>query len=257
MSTQNVYQFRPGRTSSVNCRLPQSDLIRELPDVPVLPETLVSMELTIRQRSVDLGQVSQLVLSDFGATIQILRLAGRENAMGGGCLERVEDCISGLGLEECLEAMAKCPITRSTQFASVHSAWDRAREIAVISRSAAEALRLNVSSEDAYLVGLAQNIGNLSKILEWDRISQIGDDSDLAGLWIAETWRLPHCIVEYFLDRVAGQTQTQWITIVDYALALLESRPSPLLRDEFISLPFDPSGRYQPDSSQSPAHAGF
>jgi hypothetical protein len=234
VSNQKVYQFRPLRASSANCRRPQFDLIRELPDVPVLSETLVSMELTIRQRSVDLAQVSQLVLSDLGATIQILRLAGRECATGGGCLERVEDCISGLGLNECLEAMAKCPITRSARFASVYSAWDRARGIAVISRSVAETLALNVASEDAYLVGLAHGIGTLPEILEWGWISQSGDDSDLAGLRIADAWHLPHCIVEYFVDRVAGETQTQWTTIVDHALELLESRPYALLRDEFI-----------------------
>ena len=38
------------------------------------------MELAIRQRSADLAQVSQLVLSDLGATLQILRHAGRENS---------------------------------------------------------------------------------------------------------------------------------------------------------------------------------
>jgi hypothetical protein len=198
------------------------------------------MELIICQRSVDLAQVSQLVLSDLGATLQILRQAGLENAMGGSCLERVEDCISGLGLDRCFEAMAKCLITRSTHSASVYSAWDRAREIAVTSRSVAETLALNVASEDAYLVGLAHGIGNLPEILEWDWISQIGDNSDLAGLRISEAWYLPHCIVEYFLDRVAGKKQTQWTTIVDHALEQLESRPSALLRDEFIAHPLRP-----------------
>ena len=256
MSNQKVYQFRPRWASSANHPIPQSDLLREVPDLPVISGTLLSMELVICQRSVDLAQVSQLVLSDLGATLQILRRAGREAAMGRDCLERVEDCISWLGLEGCLEAMAECPITRSTRFATILSAWDRAREIAVISRFVAEKLALNVASEDAYLVGLAHGIGNLPEILKWDWMSQSGGNNDLAGLRIAEAWRLPHCIVDYFLDRLAGKTQTPWTMIVDCALELLESRLSASLRDEFIPLSLAPSGRYQLAASRPPAYAG-
>ena len=234
MSNQKVFQFRPRGVSSVNCRGPQSVTIRELLDVPVLSGTLLSMELIICGSSVDLAQVSQLVLSDLGATLQILREAEHENATGGGRLGRVEDCISGLGLDRCLETMARCLITRSTHSASVHSAWDRAREVAVTSRFVAEKLDLNVAPDDAYLVGLAHGIGNLPEILEWNWMTQFGGDTDLAGLRIAEAWHLPQCIVEYFLGRMAGETQNQWTTIVDHALELSEGWSSALLRDEFI-----------------------
>jgi hypothetical protein len=192
------------------------------------------MELIICGSSVDLAQVSQLVLSDLGATLQILREAGPENAWGGRRLGRVEDCISGLGLDRCFEAMARCLITRSTHSAYVYSAWDRAREIAVTSRFVAEKLALDVSPDDAYLVGLAHGIGNLPGILEWNGMKQFGGDSDLAGLRMAEAWYLPQCIVEYFLDRMTGETQRQWTTIVDHALELSESRPFALLCPQFI-----------------------
>lgn len=245
MSNQNVYEFRSCGTSSANRPIPQFDVLREFPDVPVLSGTLLSMELVIGQRAVDLAQVSQLVLSDLGATLQILREAGSEAAMSGGSLKRVEDCISWLGLEGCLEVMAESPISRSAHFAPVFSAWDRAREIAVISRFVAENLALDVAPEDAYLVGLLHDIGNLPQLLKWDSKRQFGGNSDLAGLRIAEAWRLPHCIVDYFQDRVTGKLQAQWTSIVDRALELLESRPYALLRDEFIALPFAPSERYE------------
>jgi len=238
VSNQKIFQFRPQGASSVSCSVPQSDPIRELPDVPVLSGTLLSMELITCQGPVDLAQVSQLVLSDLGATLQILREAHREKVMGGGRIQRVEDCISGLGLDRCFEVMAKSLVTRSTHSASVYSAWHRAREIAVTSRFVAEKLAFNVSSEEAYLVGLAHGIGNLPQILEWDWIRHFGRNSDLAGLRIAEDWCLPHCIYEYFLDRVTCESQTQWTTIVDHALELLESQPSALLRDEHIQFPF-------------------
>jgi hypothetical protein len=209
------------------------------------------MELIIRQRTVDLAQVSQLILSDLGATLQILRQAGRENSTDG-YLQRVEDCIAELGLEGCLEAMAKCPIAKGPRLHSVCSAWERAREIAFIARFVAEKLALNVAAEDAYLVGLAHGIGNLPKILEWDCISQIGDDSDLAGLRFAEAWHLPHCIAGYFLGRMAGKSQTQWTKIVDGALELLEGRPSASLRDKSILLSFNPSEKFPRAASPRP-----
>jgi hypothetical protein len=253
VSNQKVYQFRPGRASSANCRIPLDDLIRQLPDVPVLSGTLLSMELIICQRSVDLAQVAQLVLSDLGATLQILRRAGCETASGEGRLERVEDCIAALGLDGCLEALEKRPVATGPRFASVYTAWNRAREVAFVSRSVAEKLSLNVTAEDAYLVGFAHGIGELPEILNWDWISQFGHDSDLAGLRIAEAWHLPHCIVEYFLDRMAGKSQTQWTMIVDFALELLEGRPTAPRRNEFISLPFAAPHRYPQVASLRPA----
>jgi hypothetical protein len=207
------------------------------------------MELVIRQRAVNLAQVSQLVLSDLGATLQILREAGRENSMDGN-LQRVEDCIVEIGLEECLVVLAKCPIARGSRFKSVCSAWERAREIAFIARFVAEKLALDVTQEDAYLVGLTHGIGNLPKILQWDCNSQFGADNNLAGLRLAEAWHLPHCIAEYFLGRMAGKSQTQWTMIVDSALELLEGRPSVSVSDKSISLPFNPSERFLPAASQ-------
>lgn len=202
------------------------------------------MEMFIGQRSVDLTQVCQVVLSDLGATLQIFRRAGRDNALSDSRLERVEDCIASLGLDGCLEAVAKCPIAKGPHFRSVYSAWEHAREIAFIARFVAQKLTLNVAAEDAYLIGLAHGIGNLPDILGWGWKSQVGDDGDLAGLRIAEAWHLPHCIAEYFLGRMAGKSQTQWTMMVDCALELLDGRPSAPFRDEFISLPLAPSERY-------------
>ena len=251
VSNQKVYQFSPRRASSADRRMRHNNPIHELPDVPVLSGTLLSMELAIGQRSVDLAQVSQLVLSDLGATLQILRHAGRENSIDSH-LQRVEDCIVELGVDGCLDVIAKCPIAKGPGFNSVYSAWERARETAFVARFVAEKLALNVTAEDAYLVGLAHGIGSLPKILEWDCTSQIGDDSDLAGLRIAEAWHLPHCISEYFLVRMAGKSKTEWTKIVDCALDLFEGRPSASLRDKSILIPFNPSEKYPRATSLRP-----
>jgi hypothetical protein len=210
------------------------------------------MELVIRQRSVDLAQVSQLILSDLGATLQVLRKAGRENALGDGQTRRIEDCVAVLGLEGCLEALAMCPIARGPSFTSVYSAWNRARETAFITKFVAEKLALDVAAEDAYLVGLAHDIGDLPQVLEWGWMVQVSDDRDLAGLRIAEAWHLPQCIAQYFSDRLLGesQTETQWTMMVDCALELLEGRHSASSGNESISSPLSPAGKYPQAASQ-------
>ena len=85
------------------------ELDRELPDAPVMSDTLLMLELAVRERVVDLSEVTQLVLGDLGAAIQIMRLAGREGLSG-----RMENCISGLGVQACLDAVARRPIKRGT-----------------------------------------------------------------------------------------------------------------------------------------------
>ena len=48
------------------------------PAIPIMQETLLLLDLAAQESSVDLREMSQLVLDDLGATLQILRLAGRE-----------------------------------------------------------------------------------------------------------------------------------------------------------------------------------
>ena len=203
-----------------------------------LPRRLFPWKLTIRQRPVDLAQVSQLVLFDLGATLQILRRAGREKTVDGR-LKRIEDCIVEIGMGACLEALAQCPIARrSPALLLFISAWQRARETAFIARFVAESSpwtslkRMPIWS--AWPMALATCLNFWSGIAA----GKFGSDSDLTGLRIAEAWRLPHCIAEYFLDRMAGKSQTQWTKIVDCALELLESRPSTSLSDNSIASSF-------------------
>jgi hypothetical protein len=84
----------------------QFDFSDDLPAIPVLPETLLLLDLEAQERSVDLKRVAELVLSDLGATLQILRLAGREHACAEFRPSRIEDCIVDLGVDVCLQALS-------------------------------------------------------------------------------------------------------------------------------------------------------
>lgn len=192
---------------------------QDLPDVPVMPETLLLMELMMRERTVDLGDLSQLVLGDLGAAIQIMRLAGSDESLADARPARIEDCISGLGLEACLDAVSKQTLKRSARHPGMNAMWVHAREIAEICRALAEENPFSANPEEAYLVGLFHAIGSLPAVLGWDCATYLSDDSELAGLRMAQAWSLPHCVVDYFSELRPLSNGNRWRRLIERAHA--------------------------------------
>jgi hypothetical protein len=192
---------------------------QELPDVPVMPETLLSMELMLRERTVDLGDLSQLVLGDLGAAIQIMRLAGSDESLADSRPARIEDCISGLGLDACLEAASKQTLRRSARHPGMNALWAHARKIAEICRTLAEENPLSASPDEAYLVGLFHAIGSLPAVLGWDCAIDLPEDPELAGLRLAQSWALPHCVIDYFSELRPLSNGNRWRRLIEQAHA--------------------------------------
>jgi hypothetical protein len=195
--------------NKVLLHLHQPDLDRELPDAPVLSETLLLMELLVGERAVDLSEVTQLVLSDLGAAIQIMRLAGREGLSG-----RMEDCISGLGLRACLDAISKRTIKRRASDPGVVEAWTHARKIAENCRFLAEEAFLPVNPDDAYMVGLFHSVAALPSVLGWTRTPAITGNHESVGLRMALAWSLPDCVVAYFSEIRPRSSEIRWKEMV-------------------------------------------
>jgi HD-like signal output (HDOD) protein len=191
----------------------QVELVHELPHLPVLPETLLLLELKVQESCVDLREISQLVLGDLGATLQILRLAGREYGNSDGRPVRIEDCISDLGLHACLEAVSAQTVARDGRRHAVAAAWSHSREIAQYAKLVAEDLP-DVNPEEAYLVGLLHTTGLLPAILGWSRAESAAADTALAGFRIANRWALPLCVVEFFCEIHLPGYGTRWSRIV-------------------------------------------
>jgi HDOD domain len=191
--------------------------IRDLPDIPVLSETLLLMELKAGERAVDLREISHLILSDLGAAIQIMRLAASEDFSADGRLTRIEDCISGLGLQACLDAMSRRPLKRGSRQPAVLEAWLHARITAENSRFLAEQQFPDVNPDEAYVVGLLHAIGLLPGVLGWDRAHPLSKDPILAGLRMAEAWSLPYCVMEYFSALRMPHAANGWADIVRQA----------------------------------------
>jgi HDOD domain len=209
---------RRAEPDSTTVREPQPwefELAHDLPGVPVLPQTLLRLELEAQERCVDLRGMSEVVLSDLGATVQILRLSALECDTDRR-LTRIEDCISDLGLSACLEAVSTQPVARDDRYNSIAETWAHSREIALYARLAAEDTP-DVNPDEAYLVGLLHTIGLLPHVLGWGGSASSSIDPAYAGFQMARRWSLPQFAVEYFREIYADGSATPWPEIVHKA----------------------------------------
>ena len=188
-------QTRPNRL--VELQPSQAGFVQDLPAIPVMTKTLLLLDLLVQEPSVDLRQMSQLVLSDLGAALQILRLAGREYGNQEDRPIRMEDCISDLGLEACMRAVSAQSLPRDGRQYAIADFWDHSREIAQHSMQIAIQMQ-KVNPEEAYLAGLFHTIGLLPELLEWRESGEA--DPVLLGLRYATRWSLPACVTEFFRE---------------------------------------------------------
>lgn len=177
----------------------QVDFSDDLPEIPVLPETLLRLELEVHERSVDLRAVTEVILSDLGATLQILRLAGREHACTEFRPTRIEDCISDLGVHACLEAVSAQTVARNSGKSEIAGTWAHSCEIAEYSRQIAEESQ-EIDPNEAYMAGLLHAIGMLPAVLGWAASKHGVSDFALAGFKLAKKWSLAPFIVKFLSE---------------------------------------------------------
>lgn len=229
MRKKTVRRAEPDNKSITEPQPWEVDFSHDLPDIPVLPETLLRLELETQERSVDLRGIAEVILSDLGATVQILRLSGLECSDAESRLTRIEDCISGLGLSACLEAVSAELVTRDYRYNAIADTWAHSREIAHYSRLVAEETP-DVNPDQAYLVGLLHTIGMLPQVLGWYGSPGRPIDAAFAGLQMARQWSLPQIAVEYFREIRMDGCDTPWPEIVHKAhhFATRSSVPCPM-----------------------------
>lgn len=177
----------------------QVDFSDDLPNIPVLPETLLLLELEVQERSIDLQTITELILGDLGATLQILRLAGREYACAEFRPSRIADCIADLGVNVCMEAVSVQTVARASGHNAIADTWAHCREIAQISKQIAEESQ-EVNPDDAYMVGLLHAIGMLPAVLGWAASKRGVSDFALAGFKLAKKWSLAPFVVKFLSE---------------------------------------------------------
>jgi len=217
LRNRNVIEIAAGRGTLSGARFIESEFFCQPPDVPVLPETLLRLELNIGGPSISLHEVSQALLSDVGAALKVFRLARAERVVSSGYPSRIEDCVSHLGIDTCIEAISGQVVTRSPRKTAIAGAWNHANSIASVCSLWADMHSETIAPGEAYLVGLFHELGNLPGLLGWDRAAWGTNDSRSMGLRIATQCSLPRCVLEYFSEAKRPGSINRWVEIVEMA----------------------------------------
>lgn len=190
--------------------------VQNLPGAPVLAETLLKLEFELHESATDLRGFSDAVLSDVGATIQILRLAGRNYGTTLDRPLRMEDCISDLGPQACLDAAAEGSLVRGVRQHASLPFWIHAKEVAQYFRLFAAQTSTSVHPDQAYLAGLLHALGALPSILQWNQ-SGIPAYPARAALGMAEAWHFPRFLRDFFSELVMPGNSPQWSNFITVA----------------------------------------
>ena len=198
--------------------LPELPVLRDLPDLPGVPArigTRIALEIMLQEPVIDLRAISAVIVADLGATVEVLRLAAREEA-GAERAERIEDALAGVSLSDVQEATARAPFDSRGRLSAC---WDHAHRTAIEMHSAAMA-HAEVRPEQAWIVGLLHELGRVPGLLGWT----------LPGVWrgqaqgarLAEYWRLPRFLVSALCEIETRRTSSVWVSLLETAHRRME-----------------------------------
>ena len=201
-----------------------SDLLDQ---IPVKSSTILGLDILLHEPFVDLGLVSELVLSDVGATIHILRL------IGGGCEfdelrpRRMADCLASLDFRAWFSAISERTFVCDQEHASTTALWEQCRQMAEFAEFAS-VWQDRVSPEEAYLVGLLHGIGAIPTVLGWP-------DGGVQTRILMEN-ALPLFVVNAMRGVDDPRLPSDWKFILSIAYEVAEaSRASALTESEDVS----------------------
>jgi HD-like signal output (HDOD) protein len=185
-----------------------------LPDVPIMLATRLQLELLLQEPVLDLRAVSEVILEDLGATLQILRLVGEEYAVEQERPIRIEDCIASLNAETWFEAVSRATLVQNSR---VLRAWQHARRIGQLAEQLAgqeDGLRPG----EGQLVGLLHEVGRLPQLLGWQTDAEEREDRAIGAL-LAEHWHLPRCVLAATREQREPEAPSLWRRLLQTAHA--------------------------------------
>ena len=184
-----------------------------LPSLPILTTTRLQLELLLNDPVVDLRAVTEVILADAGATLQILRTVGREFTVNDGRPDRIEDCIVSLSAARCHQVVCAPNDLDSETFAEE---WQFRRMRAEHARELAKD-REGFSPEEAYLVGLLYRLGSIPHMLGWNINASTSDEDDALGVMLAFHWNLPEYVLSATKERHEDAETSKWREILERA----------------------------------------
>lgn len=191
-----------------------------LDDLPVMAATVLGLEMLLYEPCIDLRKASDLVLSDVGATIQTLRLVGKEFDFAGERPGRVGDCIASLDMGKWFNALSARTFACDGQHSAATAVWKHSRLIAQYAKLVAESLDL-LFPEDAYLVGLLHEVAAIPAALGWPNG---GSGTSDPGALLAIEGALPMFVLEAIRSVKDSSSPSTWRFILATAHELACTR---------------------------------
>jgi hypothetical protein len=183
-------------------------------------ETVLALELLLREPCLDLRMASEIVLNDVGATIKILGLVGKEDDFASERPGRMEDCLASLDLVVWFDAISARTFACDREHSATSAVWKHCRLLAQYTQLVAESLD-GISAEDAYLVGLLHEIGAIAAVLGWPN----GDPSRRdQGTLLAIESALPLFVLSAMCSVNEPCTSSTWKFILTTAHELASAR---------------------------------
>lgn len=191
-----------------------------LPGLPILTTTRLQLELLLNDPVVDLKAVTEVILADAGATLQILRVVGREFEDMDSKPARIEDCIVSLSAARCHQVICA---PHEAQAEAYTKKWHYYRRRAECMRELAKD-REDFAPEEAYLVGLLCGLGAIPQLLGWSISASTSGEHDALGVMLAFHWNLPDYIVTAIKELHDQAQTTKWREILRLADELTQTQ---------------------------------
>lgn len=189
-----------------------------MPSLPIMCTTRLQLELLLKDSVIDLKAVTEVILTDAGATLQILRLIGEEFPNEDGRPTRLEDCIVSLSLARCYQAICA---SKGPNYGPHVAEWQYCRRLAECAREIARGMD-GFSPEEAYLVGLLCRMGGFPQLLGWKHESSFSAEADALGVMLACHWNLPDCVISAMRDQQEPGVPSKWTGILMLAHHLVD-----------------------------------
>lgn len=193
-----------------------------LPDLPIMAATRLQLDLLINNSVIDLKNVTEVILADPGATIQILRVTGEEFPDPDERPKRIEDCIVTLSLARCYQIICESKVSH---FGPHVAEWQRCRRLAECARELAKGLE-GFCPEEAYLVGLLCRIGRFPQLLGWKGGTFLSAESDALGVMLACHWQLPQYVLLAIWEQQQFDASSTWRNVLTLAHLLADQCPA-------------------------------
>lgn len=187
-----------GRSNSLSrCRqgqIPRRCDSRILGALPAMADSVLLLQVLLSGPAVNLRSVAEVIRSDVGLTIQLLRLAALEQDERHPIEVSITRSVVHAGIDKLLTLVTDIELLTShpkgrTALRECEQFWAHAKLTALMAEELAYKTMYD-DPEEAYIAGLLFHIGELPSILGWEGQYVDAEPREIARL-LAQEWRLP------------------------------------------------------------------